>query len=186
MTQNFSSLIKQCCLFFAISVFVSICKNEIILENFPKEYVKIARISSITSTIVGNFTSIALLFVIILTTWYCSILFAINVSAFAFSESCKNLVVALIFGEIFKFLMIWIFLKDEASRFDFENFEKLDIVSQLKKTDFYVFCNYSNILSAIVSIFLFCYSLFQNQIDVKKIILLSIILSVLLSVTILI
>ena len=184
MTKDFSPLIKQLCVFFLISLFVSICKNEVILNAFSTEYIYIVRISSITSTIIGNSVSILLLFFIFLTTFYIAILFKWILSVESFVESSENSVIVLFFGEAFKFSLIWLFLKEETNGFYFEN-EKLEIESQLTKTIFYKFSTYSNIVSAIISIFIFQYFLAQQKIDLKTAIQTTLILSILLLVNIL-
>jgi len=184
MTENFSPLIKMLLIFFIISLFVSICKNEVILYVFPSEYVQIARISSITSTVIGNSVSILLLFFIFLATFFLATLLNLVLPVESFVESSKNAIIVLLFGEGFKFFLIWLFLKEEVNNFYFES-EKLEIESQLTQTIFYKFSNYSNIVSAMISILIFGYSLIEQKVLLKTTVQITLILSILLLTNIL-
>ena len=102
----------------------------------------------------------------------------------SFVESSKNAIIVLLFGEGFKFFLIWLFLKEEVNNFYFES-EKLEIESQLTQTIFYKFSNYSNIVSAMISILIFGYSLIEQKVLLKTTVQITLILSILLLTNIL-
>lgn len=183
MSRNFSPLIIKLIIFFIISLFVSICKNEVIISVFPEEYIQMVRVSSIISTVISNSTSILLLFIIIISTWYICILSNFIFDIKTFIEASKDLVTVFYFGEVFKFFLIWLFLQEEILNI---NAEKLDIVAELSNTYFFKFSTYSNISTAFISIIVFGFSLNRNKVELKLITFSTAVLSILILINALI
>lgn len=177
MINHFSILIKYLFLIFVVSLIVSICKNEVILNVFPQKYVNVARISSLISSTISNCSSILLIFFIIISTWYILILLNCTIEIEVFIEACQNLIIVFLFGELFKFGLIWIFLNDEVKNF---NLDDLDIGDQLSQTVFFKFSNLSNIITQLISVFVFGYILITNNIKIKIIICSTLTISILL------
>ena len=182
MIRDFSPIIKRLLFFFSASFIVSVCKNECILSPLPEEYVWIARISSLTSTVVGNSASVMLLFIILYATWYLSVLIRCHINLDSFIESANNFIGVFIIGEAVKFSLIWIFLREEVLSFDYDS---SDIMSQLTSTYYFKISNYTSIAIAVVSTIVFGYSVFDDKSNPKFASLITLVLAFLLFLNIL-
>jgi hypothetical protein len=168
--QNISPVVKRLLLLFIVSLFVSLCKNEMILSIFPKEYVQIARVSSISSSFITNSISILILFITIISLWYFSIILNLRVEKTVFIEAAINFVTSFFFSEAMKFFLIWIFLKDELVQFSSSN---LNMSDQLLSTDFFKFASYTNLMFVGISTFILSYYLVLNKTPVRSVALVS-------------
>jgi len=176
MVNHFSTLIKYLFWFFVLSLIVSICKNEVTLNVFPQEYINVARISSLISSIIGNCSSILLIFLMIISTWYILIISDCIIAIDVFIEASRNLIIVFLFCELFKFGLIWIFLYDEVKNF---NIDEHDIGVMLSETLFYKFANLSNMVTQVISILVFGYTLIINETKMKMVIYSTLIISTL-------
>lgn len=182
MTRTYEQVIKYLMVYLLCSFVFGICKAEVVIQYFPKDYAATIRISSYASIFIGNAISIVVLFFLLSLVYYLSQYLKLSIPDASFADASTSLISLLIFTEMVKLILVFLFLREEAIRFNFDN---LDFQSQLANTSFYRLAHWANTASIPMATVLFFASLYKQKVGLRSNIICSVCLLVLLTINML-
>lgn len=179
MTKAYTQVIPYLMMYLICSIVFGMYKAETVIQYFPKDYTSTIRVSSYASIFISNSIAMILLFFLLALAYYLCQYFKLEISSLSFIDASNSLISLLIFTELVKLVLVFIFLKEEAAQF---NLEGLAFQEQLSQTSFFRLANWANIAAIPIAIILFFTTLYRHKVAFKSNLICSIFLLLLLSI----
>jgi hypothetical protein len=178
MIKEYPQVINYLIIYLICSITFGIYKAETLIQYFPKKYISTIRVSSYVSVIIGNAISMIVLFFLLILIYYLTQYLKLGITNLSFVDASTTLISLLILTEMIKLVLVYLFLKEEATGFKILN---LDFQEQLNNTNFYKLAKWANTISIPIRVLLFFATLHKHNVKFSSNLVCSIFLLVLLS-----
>ena len=165
MMKEYTQVIHYLIVYLLCSIVFGIYKAETVIQYFPKEYTSTIRVSSYASILISNSIAMIVLFFLLSLVFYLCQYFKLEITSLSFIDASTSLISLFILTELVKLILVFLFLKEEAVRF---NLEDLDFQSQLNHTQFYKLANWVNIAAIPIAITTFYTTLYRHRVGIRS------------------